>query len=166
MRKMSPHQPFTGVRIARYQRLENGFMISLSERDAPRTEHARIPIESHERPDISVEQVNQAAVSAGDGDLIVKVEVMPLAIHFQELVGRGIFLPQERPPQLFNGFVGYVFCCQPTGRDFKSLAHLEKFGEFRSGKGCDASAAVGMANHQLPSLKSTNCLTQWATSNA
>lgn len=90
--KVTSHQPVTGVRIMRLQRLQDGFVVSLSERDAPGAEHARISIEAHERPDISVEKVDQAAISAGQGNLIMKVEVMPLAVHFREFVGGSIFL--------------------------------------------------------------------------
>src|SRR5258707_9058679 len=105
MGKVSSHQSVTGVRITRHKRLKNGFMISLSQRDASRTECARVSIETQERPDISVQEVDQAAISAGKGNLIVKVKVMPLAVHFREFICRGVFLPQQRPSQLLNSLV-------------------------------------------------------------
>jgi len=105
-------------------------MVSLSERDASGAERAGVSIQTHKGPDISVEEVDQAAISAGEGNLVVKVEVMPLAVHFREFVGRRVFLPQQSPSQLFNGFFGDILCGQPTRSYFQRLAHLEKFGEF------------------------------------
>ena len=130
MGKMLPHQPVTSVRVARDQRLQDGFMVSLTQRDAPGAERAWVSIKTHEGPDVSVEEIDQSAISAGERNLIVKVKVMPLAVHFREFVGRHIFLQLERQSQLIQGLIGNIPGCQPTGRHFQCLAHFKKFGEF------------------------------------
>src|SRR5258706_16080108 len=105
-------------------------MVSLSQWDASRTECARVSIETQERPDISVQEVDQATISAGEGNLIVKVKVMPLAVHFREFICSGVFLPQQRPSQLLNGLFSDILCSQPARSYFQCLAHLQKLGKF------------------------------------
>src|SRR5258707_5613681 len=124
-------------------------MISLSQRDASRTECARVSIETQERPDISVQEVDQATISAGEGNLIVKVKVMPLAVHFREFIGRGVFLPQQRPSQLLSSLVCDVLCSQSTRSHFQRFADLKKFGEFFCCQCSNGRAAIVMANHQI-----------------
>jgi hypothetical protein len=48
--------------------------------DTPGTECARIAVKAHKAPDVPAQQVDQSAVSAGEGNLIVEIEVMPFAV--------------------------------------------------------------------------------------
>src|SRR5260370_34864090 len=45
MSQMLSHQPVTGIWVPRNQRLQDGFMVSLSELDAPWAQHAGTPRE-------------------------------------------------------------------------------------------------------------------------
>jgi len=80
MGKVPPHQPFAGVGIVRLQRLKNGLVVRLSKRDSSATENPWVAVETHNAPNISAEQVDQALVPTGKRNLVVEVEVVPVAV--------------------------------------------------------------------------------------
>ena len=95
---MLPHHPLAGIGVVRFERLENGLVVRLSQRDTSAIENPWVSVETHNAPDISAEQVNQALVPAGQGNLVVEVEVVPIAVEIQQFVGLHLPLPGPPPP--------------------------------------------------------------------
>src|SRR5258706_4518745 len=166
MGKMLPHHPLAGIGVVRFERLENGLVVRLSQRDTSAIENPWVSVETHNAPDISAEQGNQALVPACQGNLVVEVEVVPIAVEIQQFVGLDLPLPAQSQAQLLQPFLRNLLSRQPACFYLQGFTHFEQFGKFLSCKRRDKCATISMPNHQFAAFQPAHSFSQWSTADA
>src|SRR6266851_4859626 len=121
MGKMLPHHPLAGIRDVRFERLENGLVVRLSQRDTSAIENPGVSVETHNAPDVSAEQIDQALVPAGQSNLVVEVEVVPIAVEIQQFVGLDFTLAAQSQAQLLQPFLRNLPSRQPASFDLQGF---------------------------------------------
>src|ERR1700730_17947318 len=101
-------------------------MICISKWDAAWTQDSGVSVEAQQAPDIPTQQVDQSTVPTCERDLIVEVQIVPLAIQVGKLVWLHILMPNQGQAQFLEALFGDVLGRQSTSCHLQSLTNFKQ----------------------------------------